>query len=301
MEDLTSDEMIDIIVDETTGREPPRGPAAPEFRASIREDIAFVKENGGQIEVPWEWEVEVGEDTEKDADPTPFLTDGLIDQIVDTVIKGGPGSGNWGHTGGEGGPGKRGGSSKMGQAQTAFSQFVKQEGASVSMRGNPPKTGYMLSPYKERELRIRLPKDRSQINRSELVERFKKFREDNKDLLKQKGHYFGAWVSKGILYLDVSVNEKDFEIARRLAKRHKQLALWDVKNGKEVATKSEKSIELFLFPGMPSDADLEKLADDIIASYSGVEEKAVKFLDDNLTDMVGKQIVGKAGEKRERR
>ena len=71
---LTTEQVIEILIDATTGREPSvTGPEADELRQAIAKDIEKAKEQGYSIRVPSEWEVEGA--------------------TGDTVAKGGPGSG----------------------------------------------------------------------------------------------------------------------------------------------------------------------------------------------------------------
>jgi len=142
--------------------------------------------------------------------------------------KGGAGSGNFGHGGR---PGEIGGSAESGQAQIAGSQIAQTQGASVSFRGNSPKTGFMVSPYKDREKVLSWSKK----DKADLVSKLKEYRDANKDKLTQAGHFLGAWVNdKGKLVLDVAQNVKDQTEAEKIGRTAKQDAIWDVVNMKEI-------------------------------------------------------------------
>ena len=56
MEELTSDKVIEILVDEITERTPRHtDQAADDFRVKLQADIAYAKERGWVVEVPEEW------------------------------------------------------------------------------------------------------------------------------------------------------------------------------------------------------------------------------------------------------
>jgi hypothetical protein len=46
--------------------------------------------------------------------------------------------------------------------------------------------------------------------------------------------YFGAWIDEDILYLDNSVNIASLDIAIAFGHANKQIAIWDVVNGKSI-------------------------------------------------------------------
>jgi hypothetical protein len=50
----------------------------------------------------------------------------------------------------------------------------------------------------------------------------------------QPNAYFGAWIDEDILYLDNSVNIADLETAIAFGHANKQIAIWDVTNGKSI-------------------------------------------------------------------
>lgn len=53
-------------------------------------------------------------------------------------------------------------------------------------------------------------------------------------LAKSLNGYVGTWLSKGMIYLDISVNIKDLNEALRLGKEYNQLAIYDIKNDKVI-------------------------------------------------------------------
>ncbi len=53
---LTEDEMIEIMLEETLGKEPTiKGPEADRFREAIRREVKEAKEKGWMIEIPATW------------------------------------------------------------------------------------------------------------------------------------------------------------------------------------------------------------------------------------------------------
>lgn len=53
-------------------------------------------------------------------------------------------------------------------------------------------------------------------------------------IAKAKGGYLGAWVDDNKVYLDISYNIGTLQEAIDTGKREKQLAIWDVKNMREI-------------------------------------------------------------------
>jgi hypothetical protein len=58
----------------------------------------------------------------------------------------------------------------------------------------------------------------------------------NEDLLNNAENSIGAWVNGGKLYLDIVATIPDEAQAIELGKQHNQIAIWDLKNGKEIQT-----------------------------------------------------------------
>lgn len=65
-------------------------------------------------------------------------------------------------------------------------------------------------------------------------EALRKFERRNAGLLGRDGAYLGAWVNDGNVYLDVSYHFEDEVIARAQGEAEKQLAIYDIANGREV-------------------------------------------------------------------
>ena len=47
-------------------------------------------------------------------------------------------------------------------------------------------------------------------------------------------YVLGLWENQGKLYIDVSINYQDLETAKSFGKANEQLAIWDLKNNKEI-------------------------------------------------------------------
>lgn len=58
------------------------------------------------------------------------------------------------------------------------------------------------------------------------------------DALIHDGAFFGAWVTNGRVYLDISRNVKGFDAAVQLGLNNHQLAIWDVAKGEEITLES---------------------------------------------------------------
>jgi 2'-5' RNA ligase len=94
--------------------------------------------------------------------------------------------------------------------------------------GAQPTKGLALSPYPDRETVLALKDvDRDHVQG---------FLKRNRDLLAKPDHFVGGWLDRdtGKAYLDVSVLAKDKASAERLARKHKQLAYFDLASGEEV-------------------------------------------------------------------
>jgi hypothetical protein len=101
------------------------------------------------------------------------------------------------------------------QRQLRGGGFTYQAVANAS-----PKDGFMVSPYQDRE--YKLPADK--VSPRQLREYLKR----NADLLSKPDHYIGGWVDGGTAYIDVSIRSATQDAAAAIAKRHKQLAFFDL-------------------------------------------------------------------------
>jgi hypothetical protein len=92
---------------------------------------------------------------------------------------------------------------------------------------------YVLSPYEQRQLILDHPPTEQDL---------RNYVAKNEDLLTQPGHNLGTWDNQGKHYLDVAITENDLNKALDLGKQHKQLAIYDMLNGKDVPIPSDEHI-----------------------------------------------------------
>lgn len=107
----------------------------------------------------------------------------------------------------------------------------RQKGFTYSLvHKSSPKEGYALSVFKHSERMIEGKPTANHIS---------KFIQDHRDhLTRDPRMHVGGWYNKDDkkTYLDVSLIEKDKKEALRLAQKHKQLAIFDLKNKKTINT-----------------------------------------------------------------
>lgn len=115
---------------------------------------------------------------------------------------------------------------------SAAAQSLKTSGGfSLDKDGQSPTSGYMVSPYKERERVIDGDASASDISI---------FEKDNADLLDKPGHFLGGWKDSGKTYLDVSLNVPSRAEAHALGLKHGQLEVWNVAESKSEKTEEPK-------------------------------------------------------------
>jgi len=161
-------------------------------------------------------------------------------------LSGGKGSGHHGH---KGRPGKRGGSTPRGGGGTAtktkapktyegvYKKLIEQGGFTYQpIYDIWPETGFMVSPYSEREKVIPM----SAFSRRDL----RKYVNQNADLLGKDDHYLGGWVYEGNAYLDISIRSDTKEQANRIAKENNQIAFFDLSEMEEIKTNILRTINL---------------------------------------------------------
>ncbi len=99
--------------------------------------------------------------------------------------------------------------------------------------GDGPATGYMVSPYKDAEETF----DDGSFDDSDVDG----YRERHAHQLAHPQAYLGAWHHEGKVYLDVSHRLSTEGEAHELARRHGQLAVYDLAHGTEIPTKAQTS------------------------------------------------------------
>lgn len=117
---------------------------------------------------------------------------------------------------------------------------LDNRGTSLDKDGNEMTEGFVVSPYKGREKVV----EGSEITKEQIDE----FESANKDLLGKDGHFVGTWFNEkdGKTYIDVMVNEKNLDAAKQIAEENEQLAIYDLKEKKEIPI-GEESGEGFQF------------------------------------------------------
>lgn len=125
---------------------------------------------------------------------------------------------------------------------------LRSGGFSLSLAGDKPDTGWMVSQYgTERSISIEslaseqpmeaVPGNPWHTNIKGEIDRFVA---DHGDDLRQDGAYLGGWVDGGRLYLDVSHNIPDEDEAMRYARDNHQLAAYNVTNDSYVEFDQEQ-------------------------------------------------------------
>ena len=109
------------------------------------------------------------------------------------------------------------------------SELLGQGGFSYNLgRGKSPRTGYMVSPYKDAEAVF----DREHFSTGAI----NRFIAQHRDRLRRQDHYLGGWEYGGRIYLDISVRRRTKREAMEIARNNDQIAIYDVENGQELAT-----------------------------------------------------------------
>lgn len=149
-------------------------------------------------------------------------------------------------------------------ASNAVGKLRDTGGFSLRRSGYEPKGGFMVAlPNAEETF------DSSSITEDDIASYMDRHEED----LKKDGVYFGGWLDNqsGKVYLDLSKNEKDLDRAKKLGKKNKQLAIFDLGSFDEIrlARQDAKTV-VFL----PKDNPAEALR--LIREGSGIDEQPEK-------------------------
>lgn len=99
-------------------------------------------------------------------------------------------------------------------------------GISVTPQGETPKGGYMVS----------VPGSRIISAREDPQHVIDEFARANAEALKTPGTYIGSWKNAGKNYFDVSHNISDRNAAIQAGRARNQIAIFDVKRGREIST-----------------------------------------------------------------
>jgi hypothetical protein len=102
-------------------------------------------------------------------------------------------------------------------------QLLKDNGGFTyqPLLNESPSDGFMVSPYKDCEFVLPV----AEVSGLKLM----KYMRGHRKLLTQKDHYMGGWVDDGKAYIDISVRRGSKAEALTLAKKHSQLAIFDLK------------------------------------------------------------------------
>jgi hypothetical protein len=131
------------------------------------------------------------------------------------VPKGDPAGGQFGYAGG-----------LPGLQASALMEASREGGFSVTVHGNVPTGGFMVSPYPDAEEKIPL----AELTRDAIDD----YRDRHLAELKAPEHYLGGWVDGDQVYLDIAVHTRERGVARRLARKYNQLAYFDLASGETV-------------------------------------------------------------------
>jgi hypothetical protein len=126
---------------------------------------------------------------------------------------------------------------------------LRSGGFSLSLAGDQPDTGWMVSQYgTERSVSIEslaseqpmeaIPGNPWHTNIKNEIDRFVT---DHGDDLRQPNSYLGGWVDGGRLYLDVSHNIQDEDEAMRYARDNHQLAAYNAGTGEYVEFEQQRA------------------------------------------------------------
>lgn len=100
-------------------------------------------------------------------------------------------------------------------------------GCTMSVVGNKPADGYMVSVYRTCERQY----PELYFNISNVVDYCRQY---ETELYEHDNTFLGSWTNNNTIFLDVSVNVSSLEWAIELAKEYNQLAVWDVLNQEEI-------------------------------------------------------------------
>jgi len=92
---------------------------------------------------------------------------------------------------------------------------------------------FVVSPYEDRQLILNHPPTEQDL---------RNYIAKNEDLLTKPGHNLGTWNNNGQHNLDVSIGENDLQKALDLGAQHKQLAIYDMVDGKDIPVPTQEHV-----------------------------------------------------------
>ena len=102
----------------------------------------------------------------------------------------------------------------------------KNGGCSINLQGEEPTLGYMVSLNGMEQKLLN-----GGLNLRNQIEQYIR---RNEKTLEMVGAYLGLWKDGNILYIDVSIQWYKLETALAVGKIHRQIAIYDVVNKKEI-------------------------------------------------------------------
>ncbi len=125
---------------------------------------------------------------------------------------------------------------KKGNWKDAYLHFVKTGGVSYNTDTHEinPTTGYMVGLDKSLEQMYPIPKNEQEFNDTVKDFVIRKVNAAHRAFYNHPNLFFGFWINKGILYVDMVENIQDRNEAIRLGKEREQLAIWDCVEDKSI-------------------------------------------------------------------
>ncbi len=106
-----------------------------------------------------------------------------------------------------------------------YRKTVQNQGCSINLDGREPESGFMVS-YQNTEKRVKLF-DFSAMH-------IESFIRANLGSLHQRGNFIGTWIDNDIVFIDISFNVPDRQLAITLARKFGQIAIFDVNEKKSI-------------------------------------------------------------------
>lgn len=105
-------------------------------------------------------------------------------------------------------------------SRALFESYLVDGGATATLEGKSPLSGFCVAPSKDTEEMIASP----YFNELRLAQ----YIEEHKEELSLEGNHVGIWEDKGIVYIDIVKVLKNKELALRVARNSEQLAVFDL-------------------------------------------------------------------------